>query len=363
MNHPWKELFTAPDGKSDTQRETFFLLRKRQQPWLLLPSARAAAVGSLELYPAQSLKAKLAKAALKTALCCRWYPGAERLWLPRDPTTPWEQFLQKVAGGKSCPPIASLAGNPASDGQRLIFLGFDKHHRPAWVVKVGLSGRAAALIAREESVLQALPAPLPGRPQFRAGFKHGDCRAFAMDYYAGDSAPVAGTDQVLGTFLQAWIQPEREIRLLDLPALQELAHLNCAVGQGETTPEPPTTAIIRPVIMHGDFAPWNIKVARADGRWTVLDWERGDLNGVPGWDWFHYVVQAELLVKRQPPPTVAMRLQTLLQSAPFKNYAQQTRTRGWERYLLRAYLGYIVHVIKPSEGLTEVRQLSEHFGG
>ncbi len=362
MSHPWTELFTAPDGPGEARRESFFLLRKRQHPWLLLPADSRAARNALELYPAQTLKARLAKTALNLALTAGWFPRAERVHLSRNPATPWEQFLQAVTGGNCCPAIASLAGNPASDGQRLVFLGFDQTHRPAWVVKVGLRGRAASLIAREATMLQTLPANLPGRPQFRAGFNHGDCQAFAMDYYAGNSAPVTSDDHVLGKFLQAWIQPQREIRLLDLPALQELANLNNSGGPTEATPSAAANASIRPVIMHGDFAPWNIKVGRADGRWTVLDWERGDLNGVPGWDWFHYVVQTELLVKRQPPAAVADRLQALLNGPAFQHYTEQTRTCGWERYLLRAYLSYTVQVIKPSEGLNEVKQLCKHFG-
>ena len=41
--------------------------------------------------------------------------------------------------------------------------------------------------------------------------------------------------------------------------------------------------LVSSVVFHGDFAPWNIKVDRA-GAWMVLDWERGELHGVPCWD-------------------------------------------------------------------------------
>jgi len=46
---------------------------------------------------------------------------------------------------------------------------------------------------------------------------------------------------------------------------------------------------VYPALTHGDFAPWNVKVSRR--QWTVLDWERGELAGRAGWDWFHFVMQ------------------------------------------------------------------------
>ena len=40
-----------------------------------------------------------------------------------------------------------------------------------------------------------------------------------------------------------------------------------------------------------------ITVRPQDGSWVVLDWERGEPEGLPGWDWFHYVVQTGVLVE------------------------------------------------------------------
>jgi hypothetical protein len=108
---------------------------------------------------------------------------------------------------------------------------------------------------------------------------------------------------------------------------------------------------VHPAIHHGDFAPWNIKVSPA-GAWTVLDWERGELAGIPGWDWFHYLIQTGILVGHLPTPTLVQRVESLLASDTFRQYATRSGIVGCERELVLAYLLHNVEVIKPSEGLT-----------
>ena len=113
---------------------------------------------------------------------------------------------------------------------------------------------------------------------------------------------------------------------------------------------------VHPAIYHGDLAPWNIKVSPA-GAWTVLDWERGEPTGIPGWDWFHYVIQSGILVGRLSTPVLAQRVESLLRSDAFKQYAARAGILGCERDLVLAYLLHVVEVLKPSEGLAASREL------
>ena len=87
---------------------------------------------------------------------------------------------------------------------------------------------------------------------------------------------------------------------------------------------------------HGDFAPWNIKVSRADGSWLALDWERGQLAGIPGWDWFHYAIQTGILVEKLPPERVAQRLEELFNAPVFWTYAEAAGIAGKEKPLATA---------------------------
>jgi len=104
---------------------------------------------------------------------------------------------------------------------------------------------------------------------------------------------------------------------------------------------------VHPAVMHGDFAPWNVRVH--DGRWMLVDWERGELDGVPGWDWLHYVVQQAVLVQRFDAPRVRERVAHLLTSAAFTRYAQQAGIAGSEELIARGYFRYCASVLRPTE--------------
>lgn len=93
----------------------------------------------------------------------------------------------------------------------------------------------------------------------------------------------------------------------------------------------------------------------------ALDWERGQLSGVPGWDWFHFVVQSAVLVKKLSGPALRGELETLLRSEDFSAYANRCGIAGDEQELALAYLLYNVEVLKPSEGRAEIRALLEQL--
>lgn len=355
---PWQRIF-APPSNATTTTERFFLLRKNNHPWLLLPGAGMSASRGLDLYPAQTAKARLAKTVLRLALRCGWFPRAELMTIPRTRTNEFEAFLQRLSGGLEFPKFASLAGNPAAAGQRLIFLIFNRQQQPQWVVKAGVGGTSAALIERESCVLQALPATLAGLPRWRGDLAQDELRAFAMDYHPG-SAPRPNAEAELSALLNQWVDPARKMALLELPALQALASVGAAAWFASWQKQV-AAAQVHPVVMHGDLAPWNIKVAPDTGAWTVLDWERGERTGVPGWDWFHFVLQPEILVNRRPAPVVARRAHALLKSPAFQAYARVTGIAGIETAVLTAYLAHAVEIIRPAEGRDVTRQVWEEL--
>lgn len=89
----------------------------------------------------------------------------------------------------------------------------------------------------------------------------------------------------------------------------------------------------------------------------MLDWERGELAGIPGWDWFHYVLQPAILVERLPVAGLVQRMEGLLRSEAFLAYAERAGIRGCERELALAYLIHAAEVIKPAEGLAATNEL------
>lgn len=62
---------------------------------------------------------------------------------------------------------------------------------------------------------------------------------------------------------------------------------------------------------HGDFTPWNMY--GTDGALHLFDWELSQPDMPLLHDWFHYIIQSEILVKRTPPEQILAVVQQQLQ--------------------------------------------------
>src|SRR5690242_17816526 len=120
----WHELFGPPEGADGAQPLSMRLLRKRGKPFLLLPTHPSAAAAALELYPAQTPRARLARAALRCLLRTGCFPGTERLTVPFAPNAPFPAFVRTTvqANAAAIPCFGVLAGNPAMPSQRFLVL-------------------------------------------------------------------------------------------------------------------------------------------------------------------------------------------------------------------------------------------------
>jgi hypothetical protein len=353
----WEDLFAAPEGPGQGIQVEMSLLKKRGQPLLLLPGQARPAAATMDLYPAQTGRARAARMLLRCLLRASLPLGTERVSLAISPQDPFVGFLASLAGRREgeLPTLGILAGNPASEGQRFLLLVFNSRQTPVAVVKAGVSQRARALIQQEESFLAAAPAKTMAVPRLRARFESPRLCALAMDFFPGDS-PRPRDEAAIPSVLSSWVDPQRTIAVSDTPDWRRLEGAATGRALFAALPAQLSGRKLRPAIHHGDFVPWNIKVSPA-GAWTVLDWERGELAGIPGWDWFHYVIQSGILVGHQSAPVLMQRVESLLDSDAFKQYAARAGILGCERELVLAYLLHVVEVIKPSEGLTATAEL------
>jgi hypothetical protein len=353
----WEGLFAAPPEPRQGVRVEMRLVRRRGRPFLLLPVQPRAAAATMGLYPAQTRRARAARTLLRCLLRASLPLGTEKVSLAVSPADPFVSFLSSLVTEpiRGLPVLGILAGNPNSNGQRFLLLVFDANRRPVAVVKAGLSEQARGLIEREESFLTAVPGTTAAVPRLRATFQSPRLRALALDFFAGDS-PRPQHETALPALLESWIDPNRKVAVSDTPDWARLERACSGSDLFALIAGPLRGRIIQSAIHHGDFAPWNIKVSPT-GSWTVLDWERGELTGIPGWDWFHYVIQSAILVGHLPTSALVQRLESLLNSAAFKQYAARAGIAGCERALVLAYLLHAVEVIKPSEGLTPTRDL------
>ncbi|MEY2428656.1 MAG: hypothetical protein QOJ40_1541 [Verrucomicrobiota bacterium] len=355
-NYSWVNLFTPSDQPNSlTVTQRFRVLRKQGEPLLILPTRHALAAQALSLYPAQSWLARMARFGLRQTMLWGLPVGTESAEVTIASTDNFPQFLRRLAGTETFPPLAILAGNPRQSGRRFLLLVFNAQGRPASVVKAGMGEAADDLIRLEGSFLKSVPSGTPGIPKLREQFESDSLSAFAMDFIAGDS-PRRRDDSEVAGLMTAWLDQSRTVGLSDLASWRRLAgapsplfaRLDKQLGGKQ----------FHPCLSHGDFAPWNIKVG-SDGRWVVLDWERGQLTGPPAWDWFHFVIQPAILVEKLSTTMLAGKFDGLLISTSFQRYAKAAGLAGFEREWVLAYLLYCRDIIKPAEGLPQTSALLE----
>jgi hypothetical protein len=70
---------------------------------------------------------------------------------------------------------------------------------------------------------------------------------------------------------------------------------------------------------------------------------------MPGWDWFHYVIQTAVLVDRISGAALVARIEAMLEETDFQDYARAANISTICRPLLLAYLLHQNQIIKPGE--------------
>lgn len=364
MNAPassWESIFPAAPDNGPVVRLPMRLLRRHGRPLLLIPTRGDAARTALNLYPAQTPKARLARGLLRWLAGCGVMPGAERreLRLPAD--APLVRFLCPAGSGPEAISLAVLPGNPNVTGRRFLVLVFDPTGRPARVVKIGTDAAARRLVRREAEFLRALTPARLHAPELLGEFSDDDRAALALAYAPGPT-PAPDDSSRLPALLTGWLDTSRTVRFAELPAARQLAESGVNDAASRRAQNRLASVTSHPAIHHGDFAPWNIR-AGAAGDWRVLDWERGEAVGPPAWDWFHYWLQPRVLVRRQAPAAILAEFENLRRAPGFAAYAQ---TAGIGQYLDALWLGYLAHcrdVTRQAEGMPAIRELVERVAG
>lgn len=354
--HPppsWKALFGAlpPSGEATELRVS--VLRKSGEPLLILPRQCANPGLALQLYPAQSWKARLARQVWQITSHVGFIPGAgqDRLTIARN--HPFPGFLRSLCAESGEGNFALLAGNPRGAGRRFVLLLMDGHGQPAWIVKAGADEPGNSLILREADFLSTAPRTSLC-PRLGCRFSEGRIAAFAMEYAAGRSA--RGNDSVrLLEILHGWISSEPRL-VAELTVWRRLKEACPGDPVFQSVSQSLEKRQVSPALYHGDLAPWNVRIA-TDGSWKILDWERGELNGPPGWDWFHYILQPAILVRREPARTLAGIIASMLDSAGFQTYATAAGLRGVETMWLLAYLLHCRDVLRPADAPPTIGEL------
>jgi hypothetical protein len=345
---PWEQLFPAPDPGGRTVTLPCRLIRKRGEPLLLLPARGGNVAAALALYPAQTLKARGARALLGWSLRAGLTAGTTPVVVRLAAETPFVRWLGSHSAGAELR-FALFFGNPRAPGRRFILLPFGPAGQPERLVKAGVGDQAVSLIRAEAAFLKSFPAETLQAPALLDEFADGRLAALAMRYAAGPNPRAAQLAPALN-LLTSWIQRQATVKLTDLPVWRRLEKVSGPPPWFPRLAATVATATFHPAIYHGDFAPWNIRVDPASKRWAVLDWERGAAMGPPAWDWFHFLIQPRALVRRRAPEAILEAVERHCAAPAFRAYAQTAGIEGGLRPLLVAYLWYCRDVLRQTEG-------------
>lgn len=352
-------LFRAEQPSGKRLKFSWRLVRWQGRPQLLLPEDSLAPRLGLELYSAQRPRAKLWRGALPKLLRSPAAVLFQQVTFQPDTGSEFVRFLSEQSGV----PVEQLRapaikfGGVGERKMRLALLVCDQTERPAKVIKVGLNPAGRAATDREADMLAQLPADVLGCIRMSGRLAAENLSAFATPFFPGDSPK---DDAGLEILFHSWLNAGAAGPVVKLDSWREL---EAAAGPDEPEKMQALRAAlagreIRSTLYHGDFAPWNLRAINALNL-RAYDWESGFLRGIPGWDWFHFIVLTSILIRGHSSERVAAELDQLIQSPRFQKYAQAAGIEKIVEPLLLAYLLHEKHVVRPVKGREVGSQLIE----
>ena len=351
-------LFQAEKPAAHLRPFSWHLIELRRRPFLLLPTTPASPRVGLALYSAHRRRAKILRAALPLVLKTPAAALFHRITLQVDVGSEFVRFLSDQSGVPVdlLPVPAIKFGGMERGASRLVLLASDLTNRPLKVIKLGMDAIGRAGTEHEADLLAMLPANTLGCIRPTGRLTTPNLFSFATDFFAGESPE---DDLGMEILFHAWINPGPPVPLESLDTWRELDTDVAGAAPAEWQALRPTLAgrRLRTTLHHGDFAPWNIRAVNSR-QLGAFDWERGRLQGIPAWDWFHFVVQTSILARRHSTERVAAELEELLASPRFQTYAEATGIRPILKPLVLAYLVHHLWVVKPRDGVARLQELS-----
>ena len=185
-----------------------------------------------------------------------------------------------------------LLGNPLQESRRAILLT-DTGSQGQLIVKLGTTPLAIAKIEREGDFIQACDKKGWMMPEIHYFWKEENWSAFAMTFH---EAPAKLSRSVLGRLFRKWAADGRVCALADYAEWKDLRSVMVECQVDSMTLQEMEELELRQTLRHGDFAPWNLLGSGADEELTVIDWEFGEVDSIPGLDLVHYLIVPALLV-------------------------------------------------------------------
>jgi hypothetical protein len=257
--------------------------------WLIPAGSRAATV-VLGIWHPYNLSSRMKWYAVRMAAragVLQLIPSVSKVNTSRTGTRQWfERCGIRSQNGE----LVVLVGNPSPDRKLIVFL-LDGSQRIAAVLKIGLTVGGGLSVLHEAEVLLKLE-PYSWAPKLLS--IHPDLRAAAQEYIPGAMPGRKFLPEYMDILCQlpcsghstslARIAGEMASRLHPFKAqLDKIAPdvLNRSLGRLDLDISIPT------MLVHGDFAPWNMRNHPMKG-YVLVDWEWADFTGLPAYDLLHF---------------------------------------------------------------------------
>ncbi len=269
--------------------------------WFIPLDTPAAAAAAFGIYSPTRLSARLKRTAARMAARAGvpgWYRDSVCI-AQRQPPPLERQLAAGLSTGDEIR-LALSAGAPEPARNRkasAALLRLDGS--VVGFAKLAGSPLATRLIRREAAVLAELatrPAVAGAVPRLLASGEANGRAYLVQSPVAGSAAPARLTDdhrRFLAALQDGHARPAVDTEMVRslLPRLQQLgadgADLIPAVGRVAASL---AGCVVASTVVHGDFAPWNLRCRRAGGL-AAFDWEYGRVDGLPTADAAHHELQ------------------------------------------------------------------------
>lgn len=302
---------------------------------LALPRDKEAAKATLKLYHPQALLARLLVKVVYWMILLGLH-----LFLPRriicirkkSPLTSMVKYSEK---------IGFLLGNPEAEARRAIIL--HDSESGYLVDKLGMGATARSSVVEELAIIQSLPQTHLGLPKVCGDRVEDTWASYTTPYLLG-VAPKKSDQWVIIDLLNHWLIDAQPLNLGDTSQWKAMGDY---VQKSKTDKvrvlwskmAKASSLKIKVGLFHGDFAPWNIKIAPS-GEVSVLDWEHGCADGPAGWDWLHFMIQRASLVDHLPVPEILEMCRQWATSTEGENFLTQAGWGDEVEFWLGSYLMY-----------------------
>jgi hypothetical protein len=224
-------------------------------------------------------------------------------------------FRGEISWLEDCESIGFLGCNPGH-GLRCVLLSRDSS-KEFVVTKLAVEG-AHQDVAEEAKKLMQFSQKFEGVPEVISLESGDDWSAFSMRHLKDRGPMRLDQDSVIG-LLDGWLE-EEFISPVSLPwvnSILQKAPVKLAAAIAEQK--------VRRSLLHGDFAPWNLRSDR--GKLMAIDWEWGSLDGLGGIDLGHGLLMTGNLVDELRGGELIESVVTHVGAGPLKRYLENC---GWE---------------------------------